>query len=151
VGRIEAIEPSVDAATRMVRVRATTPNEDGKLRSGMFVRAVVLLPREQPVVVVPTTAIVHASFGDSVFVVEDKPANAPGMRTTPDGKPVRSARQQFVRTGETRGDFVAIAQGLEPGKEVIVAGAFKLRNGGPIVIDNAILPKPELNPRPQNR
>jgi hypothetical protein len=62
---------------------------------------------------VPTTAIVHASYGDSVFVIEDKKPGSPGMDKTPDGKTVQIARQQFVRTGAARGDFIAITQGRQ--------------------------------------
>ena len=62
-------------------------------------------------VAVPATAIVHASYGDSVFVVEDKKPGSPGMGKTPDGKPVKIARQQFVRLGAARGDFVADRRG----------------------------------------
>lgn len=150
-GAIEAIEPAVDPTTRTVRVRASVSNDDEALRPGMFVAVTVVFPKQQRVVMVPATAIQHASFGDSVFVVEPKPADAPGMRTTPDGKPVMVARQQFVRAGQARGDFVAILEGVEPGREVVTAGAFKLRNNSPIVVDNTVQPRPELAPTPQNR
>lgn len=133
-GRIEAIEPTVDVATRTVRVRASVPNDDGAIRPGMFVRVTVLLPQRENVVVVPTSAILHASFGDSVFVVENK-----------------VARQQFVKTGETRGDFVAIKDGLAPGQEVVSSGAFKLRTGGRVIVDNKGQPEPQLHPNPPNR
>jgi membrane fusion protein (multidrug efflux system) len=73
------------------------------------------------------------------------------MDQTPDGKPVKIARQQFVRLGEARGDFVSIEKGLRAGQEVVSAGAFKLRNGAPIVIDNSVKPEPKLHPRPENR
>ena len=137
-GKIEAIEPAVDVTTRTVRVRATVPNDDGAIRPGMFLRVTVILPRREDVVVVPASAILHASFGDSVFVVEDKP-------------PSKLARQQFVRTGETRGDFVAIKDGLAPGQEVVSSGAFKLRTGGRVVVNNAGAPQPQLHPNPPNR
>jgi membrane fusion protein (multidrug efflux system) len=150
-GAIEAIEPAVDQTTRTVRVRATIPNEDEVMRTGMFVRVTVVLPTREHVVIVPTTTIVHAAYGDSVYVVEDKPPNAPGMRTTPDGKPVRVARQQFVKTGETRGDFIVVEEGVKAGQELVVAGTFKLRNGAPVVVNNEVQPKPELSPHPQNR
>ena len=65
----------------------------------MFVNVEVIQPKKQAVVAVPATAIVHASFGDSVFVVEDKKPGSPGMDKTPDGKTVKVARQQFVRIG----------------------------------------------------
>jgi membrane fusion protein (multidrug efflux system) len=61
------------------------------------------------------------------------------------------AHQQFVKTGEARGDFIAIREGLSAGQEVVTGGAFKLRNGAPIVIDNRVQPKAELHPRPENR
>ncbi|MGZ5001982.1 MAG: hypothetical protein ACXWBM_02205 [Chthoniobacterales bacterium] len=57
-------------------------------------------------------------------------------------------RQQFVRVGEARGDFVSITKGLEKGQQVVSAGVFKLRNGIPVVINNDLAPKPEVNPKP---
>ncbi len=151
VGRLDAIDPTLDDATRNVRLRGTIPDLGGTLRPGMFVRVSVVLPARADVVVVPQTAVVHASYGDSVFVVEPKPPGSPGMTATPDGKPVRIARQQFVRLGPTRGDFVAIARGVQAGQEVVDAGAFKLRNGAPVVVDNRVKPKPQETPQPENR
>jgi len=150
-GAIAAIDPTVDPATRNLKLRAEVPHQQAALRPGMFVTVTVVLPGKTDVVLVPQTAIVHAPFGDSIFFVEDKPPNAPGIRTTPDGKPVKIARQQFVRTGQARGDFIAIAEGVKPGQTVVAYGAFKLRNGSPIVIDNRIRPEPQLDPHPENR
>jgi membrane fusion protein (multidrug efflux system) len=100
---------------------------------------------------VPGTAIVHASYGDSVFVIDDKKPGSPGMDKTPDGKTVKIARQQFVRTGAAHGDFVAITKGVTVGQQVVSAGAFKLRNNTPIVVDNSVQAKAELAPHPPNR
>ena len=150
-GAVSAVEPAVDNATRSIKLRATVPNTDDKLRPGMFVQVSLILPKREPVVSVPATAVIHASYGDSVFVIEDKPADAPGMSKTPDGKPVKQARQHFVRVGEARGDFVAILDGVKAGQEVVSAGAFKLRNNSPVVVDNTIKSDAKLNPRPENR
>lgn len=150
-GSIAAMDPSVDPTTRAVRLRATVPNAEEKLRPGMFVDVTVVLPKKTSYVTVPATAIVHAPYGDSVFVVEDKMPDEPGMRQTPDGKPVKAARQRFVRIGPRRGDFVAILQGVQANERVVMAGAFKLRNGSPVFISDVALPRPELEPRPQNR
>ena len=150
-GAIAAIDPTVDASTRTVKVRASLPNKDESLRPGMFVNVSVVLPKPESTVVVPATAIVHASYGDSVFVVEDKKADSPGMSQTPDGKPVKIARQQFVRLGEARGDFVAVKDGVAAGQTVVTAGAFKLRNNAPIYVDNSIKIEAQLMPRPENR
>jgi len=150
-GTISAVDPTVDPTTRNVKVRAAIPELTGSPRPGMFVTVEVIKPTKASVVAVPATAIVHASYGDSVFVIEDKKPGSPGMDKTPDGKTVKIARQQFVRTGAVRGDFVAIAQGLAAGQEVVTAGAFKLRNGSPIVIDDRVQAKPQLDPHPPNR
>jgi membrane fusion protein (multidrug efflux system) len=149
-GQIAAVDPTVDNTTRNLKLRASVVNKDDKLRPGMFAKVSVILPSRASQVIVPMTAVVHASYGDSVFVVEDKKADAPGMRQTPDGKTVKVARQQFVRLGESRGDFVAIADGVTAGQELVSAGAFKLRNGSPVVVDNRVKVDPQISPRPEN-
>ena len=99
---------------------------------------------------IPLTAVVHASFGDSVFVVEDKKPDAPGAKTSPSGKVIKNARQQFVRLGVARGDYVAVLDGVTDGQELVTAGAFKLRNNSPIVVDNSVHNDPQLDPKPEN-
>lgn len=150
-GKISAIDPALESGTRNVRLRAQLPDPASTLSPGMFGEVTIVLPEKPQVVFVPATAVVHASYGDSVFVVEPKPPGSPGMDTTPDGKPVKLVRQMFVRLGSARGDFVAITEGLKPDVEVVTAGAFKLRNGAPVVVDNRVQTKPELAPRVENR
>lgn len=150
-GAITAIDPTLDPATRNLRLRASVPEHGDKLRPGMFVTVTIVLPAQAEVVIVPLTAIVHAAYGNSVFVIEAKPPGSPGMATAPDGKPVKIAQQRFVKLGATRGDFVAVTEGIKAGDQVVSEGAFKLRNGAPIVIDNRIKPKAELDPKPENR
>jgi membrane fusion protein (multidrug efflux system) len=150
-GVVAALDPTIEPTTRAIKVRADVPNLDDRLRPGMFVNVSVVLPDASKLVTVPATSVVHAPFGDSVFVIEDKKPDAPGMRTTPDGKTVQVARQQFVRSGPARGDFVAILEGVKAGEQVVTAGAFKLRNGAPVVIDAAKQPTPEMAPHPENR
>jgi membrane fusion protein (multidrug efflux system) len=150
-GTISAVDPTVDPTTRNVKIRAAIPELPGSPRPGMFVTVQVIKPSKAGVVAVPATAIVHASYGDSVFVLEDKKPGSPGMDTTPMGKPVKIARQQFVRTGVARGDFIAINKGVSPGQQVVSAGAFKLRNNSPVYVDNSVQAKPQLAPNPPNR
>ena len=98
-GKISAIDPTIDPTTRNVKIRAAIPEPSNQPRPGMFVNVQVIQPTNQAVVAIPMTALLHASYGDSVFVVEDKPPGSPGTASTPDGKTVKIARQQFVRTG----------------------------------------------------
>jgi membrane fusion protein, multidrug efflux system len=150
-GAIAAINPAVDATTRTLKIRATVPNKDEKLRPGMFAKVAVVLPEQGAVVALPSAAVVRASYGDSVFIVEDKKDAAGAAVKGPDGKPSKVARQQFVRLGEARGDFVSITDGVKPGQEVVTAGAFKLRNGVGIVVNNDVKIEPQLAPKPENR
>lgn len=143
-GKIYAVEPALEPTTRSIKLRATIPSEDAGFRPGMFVRVSVLLDKTATVVVVPGTAIVHAPYGDSVFIAEPAKSGA-------EGKPVKAVRQQFVRVGRSRGDFAAITNGISPGDEVVTAGAFKLRNRALIVVNNEIDLHPELTPHPMNR
>ena len=143
-GKIAAVDTNVDPVTRTIKARVDVDGDD-QLRPGMFVRVAVVLPGKREVVAVPATAIIRAPYGDSVFVVEDAPADAGAGRGT------KRARQQFVRLGESRGDFVAVTEGLEAKREVVVAGAFKLHNDTPVRIDNSVRPDPKLDPRPPNR
>ncbi len=149
-GNITAIDPTVDAATRMMKLRAQIPNGGEGLRPGMFVNVTILLPDHGMEVTVPQTAVIHAPYGDSVFIVEDKKPGSPGAETSPTGAPIKIARQQFIRPGEARGDFIAVMEGVQAGQEVVTAGAFKLKNGSPIVIDNHIKAAASLTPHPEN-
>jgi len=140
-GKLTALNSSVDPVTRNVTVQATIENKDHALRPGMFAKIDVLLPDKQKTLVVPGTAVSYAPYGDSVFVIEKK-------KDEKTGKESQVLRQQFVRVGEARGDFVSITKGLEPGQEIVSTGVFKLRNGIPVVINNDLAPKPQLNPKP---
>jgi membrane fusion protein (multidrug efflux system) len=139
-GTVGAVDPTLDAVTRTIKLRASVPNNKDRLRPGMFVNVEVVRGEKRKVVTAPVTAIVHASYGDSVFVVEEGPS--PGAH--------KVVRQQFVRLGGARGDFVAILDGVKAGQTLVTAGAFKLRNGSPIVINNDIKVTPSLTPHVDN-
>jgi membrane fusion protein (multidrug efflux system) len=140
-GTLSAINPDLDPSTRSVGLQATFPNADQLLRPGMFARVEVLLPEEQAVLVIPATAVLSAPFGDSVYVVEPKPAGTNGAAGL-------VVRQQFVRTGRGRGDFLSVESGLKPGERIVSSGIFKLRNGMAVVESNEIVPKAAEKPRP---
>ncbi len=61
------------------------------------------------------------------------------------GKPA-TVRQQFVKLGRTRGDFVAVEEGLQTGQQVVSAGAFKLFNGMSVVTSKNSEPVRSLTP-----
>jgi membrane fusion protein (multidrug efflux system) len=142
-GSLTAINPDLDASTRSVGLQATFTNADQSLRPGMFVRVEVLLPEELPVLVIPATAVLSAPFGDSVYVIDS-------LTSTNTGKAELVARQQFIRAGRSRGDFLSVETGLKPGERIVSAGQFKLRNGVVVVENNELVPKSENAPKPSD-
>ena len=68
----------------------------------------------------------------------------------PDGAPYRGVRQQFVKLGPARGDQVAVLSGVEAGAEVVTSGAFKLRNGAAVQVNNDVQPANQTAPRPED-
>src|SRR5579859_652854 len=110
-GEVAAIDSRFDNATRNFLVRGTVRNPEGKLRAGMFVNVEVLLP-EEDVVSIPASSINYAPYGDSVFIVKDEQG-------------AKTAQQQIVKLGESRGDQVAVVSGVKPGDEVVSSGVFK--------------------------
>lgn len=140
-GKLTAVNSAIDAATRNVSLQATLANPDHVLRAGMFARVKVLLPKKNPTLFVPATAVSYAPYSNTVYVIEKN-------HDEKTGKDGLILRQQIVRTGETRGDFVAITEGLKAGEEVVSTGVFKLRNKLDVVVDNTLAPKPEEAPKP---
>jgi len=137
-GTVTVIDPVVDRSTRSLRVRATVPNPDGQLRPGMFADVEVGLPGDRDLLAIPATAVLYAPYGDSVYVIDDPDGDAP------------TAQQVFVRLGERRGDFVEVESGLEAGQTVVTTGAFKLKNGVTVTVQNELEPETTLTPAPPN-
>lgn len=139
-GKVTAINPDLDAATRSVKLQITLANPAGLLRPGMFGSVAVDLPVADKVLTIPATSVLYAPYGDTVFIVEDGKDAA--------GVPQKTVRQQFVRLGVKRGDFVAVTSGLKLGDTIVSAGVFKLRNGVAISVDNSLAPDARIAPTP---
>ena len=143
-GTISAINSLVDVATRNVQIRATFNNPDSRLLPGMFATVDIDVGSARRLVTLPQTAIAYNSYGNIVFLVEEKGKDAAG-------KPQLVARQTFVTTGETRGDQVSILSGVKEGDTVVTAGQMKLRNDTPLMVNNAVQPLNDPNPQPVDR
>jgi membrane fusion protein (multidrug efflux system) len=143
LGTVTALNPEIDVSTRNIRVQATVPNRDGELRPGMFARVELVLPESNDYLVIPATSVLHAPYGDSVFVVRE-------TRDEKTGNAAMTVAMTTVRLGPARGDFVAVTNGLEAGQTVVTSGVFKLRNGSSVVLDNSLAPDAKSAPRPAN-
>jgi membrane fusion protein (multidrug efflux system) len=140
-GTINAIDPKVDAQTRNLTIRATVANPQKTLLPGMFATISIDVGEPQQRITLPQTAIVYNTYGDSVYLVEDKGADAAG-------KPKLIVHQSIITAGATRGDQVAILSGVKEGDTVVVSGQVKLHNLSPISVNNQVLPTDDPNPKP---
>ncbi|WP_222910991.1 efflux RND transporter periplasmic adaptor subunit [Pseudomonas sp. DNDY-54] len=139
-GKIVALNPKVEITTRNVQVRAELANPGERLLPGMFADLQVLLPSEEPQVVVPETAITYTLYGNSVLVVKEGQAPTPEDDTevvteAPErSEPYLVVERRFVKTGERRDGRVVILEGLDVGEQVVIAGQLKLDNGAHVAI-----------------
>lgn len=142
-GKITAISPKIDTATRNVQVQATLANARRQLLPGMFANVSVGFGGKQRYLTLPQTAITYNPYGSTVFVLK------PGDKRDDKGNAPLLAEQVFVTTGATRGDQVAVLTGLVEGQQVVTSGQMKLKNGTPVVVDNTVQPANSPNPTPQ--
>jgi membrane fusion protein (multidrug efflux system) len=136
-GEVTAIGADIDSVTRNATVQSSLENATNQFIPGMAVQTTVSLSNPQKVLAVPTTAVIFAPFGDTIFIIDkDKE------------KGTLKARQQFVRLGKSRGDFIEIVDGLKAGEQVVSAGAFKLTNGQSVVLSKTPQPNFKTDPKP---
>jgi RND family efflux transporter MFP subunit len=137
-GKVTAIDARVSADSRNVTVRSQFANADHKLLPGMFADVTVTTGAPADVLTTPRTAIVYSLYGDNAFVVV--PAKSG------DGLIVE---RRFVRLGATRGERIAVVDGVKVGDKVVIAGQIKLQPNSPVTIDQGgALPPPAETPRP---
>jgi membrane fusion protein (multidrug efflux system) len=141
-GVISSLNAKVDPSSRMLQVRASVPNADGKLLPGMYLSVSVASGEAKPLVTIPLAAVAFNPYGSLVYVLQDQ--------KDPQGKDQQVVRQQFVTTGASRGDEVSILKGLSVNDVVVTAGQLKLHNGSAVKIDNAVQPTDNPAPVPQD-
>jgi len=116
-GRIFALEPGVDEKTRTVVARALVPNQQNKLRAGMFARVSVLLETRAHAILVPEQAIWPQGLDTFVYRVVD-------------GK----ASLTKIELGVRRPGEVEVLKGLSAADMVVTDGQMKLKDGAPVTV-----------------
>ncbi|MDP9096507.1 MAG: efflux RND transporter periplasmic adaptor subunit, partial [Pseudomonadota bacterium] len=148
-GQIKSIDARVSQDSRSVLIRAELPNKDKRLLPGMFANVAVLAGAAQDVVTVPRTSVTYSLYGDSLFVASPAPpkaeeGSAPAASAQSGAAQAATADAQdfvverrFVRTGEARGDRIAVLDGVKLGETVVSEGQIKLLPGAHVHIDRS--------------
>ncbi len=115
-GKVAAVDPRVDPATRMVGVQAVVAGKPGELHPGMAVRVRLLVDEVPDAILLPQEAIVRQGTRYVVYTVD-----AQGL-----------AQPRDVSLGEFFVDGVHVTNGVAAGEQVIVSGQQKLQPGSPV-------------------
>jgi len=120
-GTVTAVAPKSDVQGHSLEVRASLPNEELKLRPGLFVRINVSLGVKPNAIIIPEQAVWPIGQDKTVFVVVD-------------GK----AQQRVVRIGQRQPGAVEVIEGLAAGEVIVIAGQMKLHDGAAVTsVNNA--------------
>jgi len=120
IGTVSSIDSRVDPVSRTVTIRSLIPNEQRRLRAGMFL-TVTLLKENVQALMVPEQSLVPERSVQSVLVVGED----------------NIVEQRPVQTGRRRPGEVEILEGLAEGERVIVEGTQKARDGQLVTIVGA--------------
>jgi multidrug efflux system membrane fusion protein len=132
-GTLATIDNQINTSTGTFRARADFANDDEILFPNQFVNIKLLANTLHDATVIPTAAVQRGAPGTFVYVVE-----------TDDTVSVRP-----VKLGPSQGERVAVSSGLQPGEQVVVDGADKLRDKAKISLRSAAEEQPAGTGQPQ--
>lgn len=115
---VTVISPTVDPATRTLRVRAEMANGDGRLRPGLFARADLGVSRREAVAMIPEEAVLQRADGAVVF------------RFVPPDR----VERRLVAIGAHDGGRVEVVQGLSAEDQVVTKGHATLVDGAVVEV-----------------
>ena len=122
-GRVRAVSPGVDAATRTGTVFADLPPgliQSGALQAGAYLQGHIATGADTALAI-PAAAVVLRDGFPTVFVVDAQ----------------SQVQQTQIATGARDGDFVQVNEGLESGARVVVDGAGFLADGDRVRVVSA--------------
>ncbi|MEB3306847.1 MAG: efflux RND transporter periplasmic adaptor subunit [Cyanobacteriota bacterium] len=136
-GVVDSVDPSVNAGSQVMLVKAGFSNADGTLRNGLRVRTRVLLGRRDQLSV-PVGAVSQSSGQSYVYRLgslddlERDPGRAPleRLRKLPPG--TSFAIQTRVSLGDLQSGRYPVLRGLRSGESVITSNLLNLRHGMPV-------------------
>ena len=115
-GNVYFISPQLDASTRTALIKAKVPNEQGKLRGGMFASLELSLRLRDSALVIPEPALISNGDKVSVFVVDKE----------------NKAQMRPITVGLRLAGQAEVLKGLSAGEKVVVEGIQKLAPGMPV-------------------
>lgn len=115
--KVYALEPTIDAKTRTLTLRAYYDNAGNKLNPGRYVSVELIIREKKDALQVPTEAVVPELGGEKVFIVKN-------------GK----AQMVNIKAGLRTDTYLEITEGVSPGDSLVVSGVMQLRSDIPVIV-----------------
>jgi multidrug efflux system membrane fusion protein len=120
-GKLDTVDNQIDTTTGTVKLRAIFDNEQESLFPNQFVNVKLLVDTMHDAEIVPSSSVQRGAPGTFVYLV----------------KPDRTVAVKKVKLGPSDGQRTAILSGLQPGENVVVDGADRLRDGAKVTLASA--------------
>jgi len=117
MGRIARLSPVLDPATRTAPIEVEIPNDQYRLKPGMYARVGIITESHPNALVVPTNALVDSNGTRGVYLALNNVASF-----------------HPVKVGIEGNERTEVLDGVAEGDRVVTTGAAGLRNGDPIVL-----------------
>jgi multidrug efflux system membrane fusion protein len=124
-GYLLTADNQIDTTTGTDKLKAVFDNKDQALFPNQFVNIHLVLENRPNAVVVPSAAIQSGLQGSFVWVIDT------------DAKGVATSRIQPVKAALAEGQLTILDSGLQPGQNVVVDGADRLRAGQIVTVSVA--------------
>lgn len=115
-GSLTFLDNAVQDGSGTVKLRATVPNTDHRFWPGRFVRVRLVLDTKSGAVLISSAAPQSSAKGPFVYVI----------------KADSTAELRPVTLGQTQGDLVVVATGLQAGEKVVIRGQLGVTPGGKV-------------------
>ena len=118
IGTVTKISPVLDLGTRAAPVEISIPNDDHRLKSGMFAQVRLIIDEHQQVPLIIKEAMMGKEPQIYVYVIKDN-----------------VAQRQDIILGMHQGSFYEVTNGLKPGDLVVVVGQQRLYDNAAVSVE----------------
>ncbi|MBN4054257.1 efflux RND transporter periplasmic adaptor subunit [Nitrospira defluvii] len=116
-GRVHALIPEGDRASRLFPLEVHVENDDLKIKEGMLAKIDFDLGLDRPVLMVEKDAIIRRGSESFLFIVRGE-----------------KAIKQTVLLGKAKGEWIEVVGSLQTGNQVVIRGNERLRDGQAVQI-----------------
>ena len=109
--KVLRISPIVDPQSGTFKVTLAVPNQEARLKAGMFTRVELKYDTHENVITVPYSALINQDNRQALYVIDGTNAN-----------------RREVEIGYREGDSVEVIAGINPGEQVVTRGQQNLKD-----------------------